>query len=117
MESNKNKKLGELCSFIFDDVEKDILEEVGRGDLKEEDSITSNIFALLKERVNKNDIEGLNLRAREFAGRGSGSEESIIGADGALVLNVQLENVGFTKFCLLQAKKFKDKKLFLIIGQ
>ena len=45
------------------------------------------------------------MSATQFSGRGQYSEESIVGADGAVILDVKFKNTEFRKFYLFQAKK------------
>lgn len=107
-----DKKLGKIFNQIFLSVEKSIVEKIEKGDRKEEDHITSTLFTLLEERINGFNHSSLKISAKQFPGRGANSDESITGADGALILDINLDGLEFKKTVLLQAKKFfqtKDK--------
>lgn len=101
-----NKAFGNICSPIFDGIEQDVVYRIKSKDRVEEDHITTTAFTILEERINNYQASGFRIRARQFPGRGPNSEESIFGADGALILYVNLENIEFQKIVLLQAKSF-----------
>lgn len=104
-----NKKLGNIFKEIFSSVESDTIAKLNEGDRVEEDHITSTVLTLLEERVKEHTFSGLFVRARQFQGRGPNSDESITGADGALILDVKLKDTEFRKFYIFQAKNFKYK--------
>ncbi len=104
------KRLGDFFQGVFKGVENSILERIASGNRIEEDHITSTFFTLLEECINSLRPEKLTITARQFPGRGPNSDESIVGADGALILDVKLHNVEFRKIILLQAKIFLNGK-------
>lgn len=112
-----SKKIGNIFKPIFLGLEQDILARVKDGDVKEEDHITTTLFTLAKERIDKlatetigaNGAGELQITARQFTGRGRNSEESFIGADGAVSLHVRLGDLEIQKFYIFQAKKFGPK--------
>ncbi|MBI2047890.1 MAG: hypothetical protein HYT27_02010 [Parcubacteria group bacterium] len=101
--SYPTKKLGEIFEPIFVGVEKDTLDRMKDGDKREEDHITGDILTRIEERVNGHDFNGLRVRARQFSGRGPNSDESLTGADGALI--VEAPDLELRKFFIFQAKK------------
>src|SRR5579864_744987 len=103
-----NKKLGDSFGDIFDGVEKDALQKIKSGERKEEDHITSTWMTLAEERIRKAEIPGFNIETRQFQGRGANSDESITGADGAIVLNARFNDTEVHKFYLFQAKNFSN---------
>ena len=111
-----NKKLGDIFTTTFIGLERDVLAIAENGDIKEEDHITATLFTLARERINKLSDDnqavthGLQITARQFNGRGRNSDESFIGADGAVGLRVKLGGVEIQKFCIFQAKKATQKK-------
>lgn len=115
--SKKNDKyFGDLFRPVFSDVVRDTLAKIQDGNTREEDHITSTLFTLAEERVNKlsaGDLvagRGLKITARQFPGRGRNSDESFIGADGAVCLRVKLNDLEIQKFYLFQAKRSTQKQ-------
>lgn len=106
-----NKKFGDLFAQISEGIEKEITDKISLGERVEEDHITSTLFTLLEERINSTNSD-LSIRATQFSGRGKNSAENILGADGAIVLDVDCANTKFKKIILLQAKKLKTHSKF-----
>jgi len=104
------KKLGDLFSKVFDEVEEDVLKNIAQGNKKEEDHITGEVLTRFEERINGRDFNGLTVTARQFSGRGPNSDESITGADGALIL--EAPDFELRKFFIFQAKKFMSESKF-----
>jgi hypothetical protein len=110
MTVKSTKRLGKLFEDIFQGVEADVLKRIADGSRTEEDHITSTFFTLIEERVNGLDHNQLKIEARQFTGRGPSSDESVTGADGAMILDVKFHNTEFRKVILLQAKNFSNRK-------
>jgi hypothetical protein len=111
MSSKKlNKKIGYKLRDIFVSVEKDTLARMSDDTRTEEDHITTTLFTLLEDRINKQEENDWRITARQMTGRGANSEESITGADGAVILNIKLDDVEYTKCFLFQAKNFLKSK-------
>lgn len=109
--AKESKKLQKVIKKIFADVEKETLERIENGNRNEEDHITTTIFTLAEEKINNGDFGEFRLQAKQFSGRGPNSDESITGADGAVILDAKFQDTEFRKFYLFQAKKFsKDSK-------
>jgi hypothetical protein len=107
-----SKKLHKTIRQIFADVENDALRRIEHRDRNEEDHITTTIFTLAEEKINNGSFGKFRLRARQFSGRGPNSDESITGADGAVILNATYQDTEFRKFYLFQAKRFSEKTKF-----
>ena len=104
----KKRKLGNIFSPIFSSVEESCLTNIANEYRCEEDHITGDVLTKFEERINNQDFNGIKVSTKQFTGRGPNSDESITGADGALILDTPyLES---RKFYLFQAKKFKDVK-------
>ena len=97
------KRIGEIFEPIFMDVERDASAKILNGDKKEEDHITGDIFTRLEERINQQEFGTMRVHARQFSGRGPNSDESLTGADGALI--VEAPELELRKFFIFQAKK------------
>lgn len=114
------KKFGDFFEPILQGLESDVLLKAEGGDIKEEDHITTTLFTLMEERLNGRAAtnlvdkagDGFTLSARQFTGRGRRSEESLVGADGALGLRINVGGLQIQKFFLFQAKKFDAKSKF-----
>ncbi len=103
-----NKKLGDLFTEIFTGVEETVLHHINDGSREEEDHITSEVLTLLEERINNRSnkgLDGIRVWASQFSGRGPNSNESVTGADGALILEVPC--LELRKYFVFQAKKFR----------
>lgn len=108
-----DKHFGQLFSPVFSDLERDTLARVTTGNVQEEDHITSTLFTLAEERINRLGEElgttisssSLVIKARQFQGRGTKSDEFFSGADGAVVLRIKLGSMDIQKVYLFQAKK------------
>lgn len=102
------KKLGEIFLPVINEIEPNVLNQIDKGNIKEEDHITDSIFDKIEERIDQKKFTGLSVNVRRFSGRGPGSEESANGADGALIL--QIPDLKIKKFFIFQAKKFKNER-------
>jgi len=107
------KNIGSLFSDAFKSVEADVIGKINKGYRIEEDHITTTVFDLLEERVKDRFWEGINVEMKQLPGRGKGSEESLTGADGSVILTIPLKNSVFQKFYIFQAKKDFDGRKVL----
>ncbi|MBI3639921.1 MAG: hypothetical protein HY223_06355 [Thaumarchaeota archaeon] len=105
---------GVVMSFgkIVESVKKQVIEQMISQEIRSEPSITDRFLALLRHEINVHGIEifrkkGLTIRATTLQDRGKNSEERQIGADFAILLDINVEGFQLKKGFLCQAKTEK----------
>lgn len=106
---------GVILNFgkIVDDVKKQVIEDMKRGNIPAETSITGEFLGILKNEVNNHGQaifgrKGLTIYATILQDRGPKTAESEYGADFAILLDIKVEGFTLKKGFFCQAKKEGD---------
>jgi len=96
--------------LIVSEVEKQTIEGMQSGQMEAETTITDRFLGALTNEINRHGPErfgreGLTIRATTLLDRGRRSPESILGADFAILLDIDVEGFQLKKGILCQAKK------------
>lgn len=106
-----NKRLGDLFGDVFEGIEREVLNAMENEEIGEEDTITGRLLGVASERINhfgSNQGMGpgaLHIESIHFSSKHKKSQETLSGADGAVVLNVKIGQTTIRKFYLFQAKR------------
>ena len=96
--------------FIFSitqkikEVERDIIERWRKGLISEEEDISSQLAVEIDKALSSLNVYGIKVETKVFTRKSSKSEESIIGADLGIILEVRNNNP-VSKCILVQSKK------------
>lgn len=103
------KQLGNLFESVLKESYKSIFEKLRLGERIEEDDISCLVLDTLEDKLNETSHKIANksivIQTKRFTSKGSGSEESLTGADNAIILHVKYGNFDYSKFILIQAKR------------
>ncbi|MDP1851966.1 MAG: hypothetical protein Q8K48_06070 [Candidatus Planktophila sp.] len=106
-----NKRLGDFFADVFERIEKEVLNDIVRGSVSEENTITGRLLSAAQSHINNfasnqpKTESGLNIQANHFSSSGRGSQETLTGADGAIFLDISIGTTLVQKFYLFQAKR------------
>lgn len=95
---------------IIEDVKKQVIENMKRGNIPAETSITAEFLGILQNEINTHGQEifgmrGLKIYATILQDRGPKTDESEFGADFAMLLDINIDNFILKKGFFCQAKK------------
>lgn len=90
--------------------ERQIIEQIQNGQIPDEPAITNQFLGNIQNEINRHGEEhgfpgGLQIQATTVSSMGPNSNESVVGADFSIILDINVENFRLRKGVLFQAKR------------